>query len=74
MRLTVNGEMREAPLGATVADLLASLGIEGRRVAVERNREIGLPGCLRVTAGTEAETTAFLEAMAAFTPARSATA
>lgn len=32
-------------------------------------REIGLPGCLRVTAGTEAETTAFLEAMAAFTPA-----
>ena len=33
-------------------------------------REIGLPGCLRVTAGTEAETTAFLEAMAAFTPAR----
>lgn len=33
-------------------------------------REIGLPRCLRVTAGTEAETTAFLEAMAAFTPAR----
>jgi len=29
-------------------------------------REIGLPGCLRVTAGTEAETTAFLEAMASF--------
>jgi histidinol-phosphate aminotransferase len=36
-------------------------------------REIGLPGCLRVTAGTEAETTAFLEAMAAFTPVASAT-
>ncbi|GGI48756.1 histidinol-phosphate aminotransferase [Agromyces flavus] len=35
-------------------------------------REIGLPGCLRVTAGTEAETTAFLEAMAAFAPARTA--
>ncbi|KZE92640.1 Histidinol-phosphate aminotransferase [Agromyces sp. NDB4Y10] len=35
-------------------------------------REIGLPGCLRVTAGTEAETTAFLEAMAAFAPAASA--
>lgn len=34
-------------------------------------REIGLPGCLRVTAGTEAETTAFLEAMAAFTPSAS---
>jgi histidinol-phosphate aminotransferase len=32
-------------------------------------REIGLPGCLRVTAGTEAETTAVLEAMASFAPA-----
>ena len=31
-------------------------------------RDIGLPGCLRVTAGTEAETTAFLEAIAAFAP------
>lgn len=40
MRLTVNGETREAPLGATLAELLASLGIDGRRVAVERNREI----------------------------------
>jgi histidinol-phosphate aminotransferase len=33
-------------------------------------REIGLPGCLRVTAGTEVETTAFLEAMASFAPNR----
>ena len=40
MRLTVNGEMRDAPDKATLADLLASLGIEGRRVAVERNLEI----------------------------------
>ena len=40
MRLTVNGETREAPQGATLQDLLASLGIDGRRVAVERNREI----------------------------------
>jgi thiamine biosynthesis protein ThiS len=40
MRLTVNGETREAPDSATLADLLASLGIEGGRVAVERNREI----------------------------------
>ncbi|HET6672756.1 MAG TPA: histidinol-phosphate transaminase [Agromyces sp.] len=31
-------------------------------------RDIGLPGCLRVTAGTEAETTAFLEAVAVFAP------
>lgn len=40
MRLTVNGETREAPDSATLAELLALLGIEGRRVAVERNREI----------------------------------
>jgi thiamine biosynthesis protein ThiS len=40
MRLIVNGESREAPDKATLADLLASLGIDGRRVAVERNREI----------------------------------
>jgi sulfur carrier protein len=40
MRLTVNGETRDAPDSATLADLLALLGIDGRRVAVERNREI----------------------------------
>jgi thiamine biosynthesis protein ThiS len=40
MRLTVKGETREAPDSATIADLLASLEIEGRRVAVEHNREI----------------------------------
>ena len=40
MRLTVNGETREAPHGATLQDVIASLGIDGRRVAVERNREI----------------------------------
>jgi sulfur carrier protein len=40
MRLTVNGEVRDAPDSATLADLLAFLGIEGKRVAVEHNREI----------------------------------
>lgn len=40
MRLTVNGEVREAPNSATLADFIASLGIEGGRVAVERNLEI----------------------------------
>ncbi|RXZ67551.1 histidinol-phosphate transaminase [Agromyces albus] len=33
-------------------------------------REIGIPGHLRVTAGTEAETSAFLEAIALFAPER----
>lgn len=40
MRVTVNGEVREAPDSATLADLLASLGIESGRIAVERNLEI----------------------------------
>lgn len=40
MRLIVNGETRDVPDSATLAELLASLGIDGRRVAIERNREI----------------------------------
>ena len=40
MRLTVNGQVRDAPDRATLAQLLASLGIEAGKVAVERNREI----------------------------------
>jgi thiamine biosynthesis protein ThiS len=40
MRLTVNGEVKDVPDQATLAALLASLGIEGKRVAVERNLEI----------------------------------
>jgi thiamine biosynthesis protein ThiS len=49
MRLTVNGETREAPDSATLADLLALLGIDGRRVAVERNREIAPKSLWRQT-------------------------
>ena len=33
-------------------------------------RDIGIPGCLRVTAGTEAETTAFLDALERLDAAR----
>ena len=40
MRLTVNGELKEAPSGATLAAFLASLGLEQNRIAVERNLEI----------------------------------
>ena len=39
MRLTINGEAREAA-AATVAALMAELGLDGRKVAVERNLEI----------------------------------
>jgi thiamine biosynthesis protein ThiS len=40
LRVTVNGESRTVPAGASVADLLESLGVATPRVAVERNRDI----------------------------------
>lgn len=39
MKISVNGEARELPDGATVADLVSTLGISGP-VAVERNRDV----------------------------------
>jgi sulfur carrier protein len=38
--IVVNGETRAAISGATVADLLRDLGLDGGRVAIERNLEI----------------------------------
>lgn len=40
MRLRINGEEKDVADGLTVEDLVASLGLAGRRVAVERNREV----------------------------------
>lgn len=40
MRLTVNGEDRSFEASLTVEQLLARIGMDGRRVAVERNREV----------------------------------
>ena len=40
LAITVNGERRDAPHGATVADLLRDLNLPAARVAVERNLEI----------------------------------
>lgn len=40
LSVQVNGEARGVPAGASVADLLALIGLEARKVAVERNREI----------------------------------
>lgn len=40
MRLTVNGEERSFEAIGVVADLVASLGLDARKVAVERNLEI----------------------------------
>ena len=40
MNLTVNGEPRAFPPLADVAALVAELGLDARKVAVERNLEI----------------------------------
>ena len=41
MRLTVNGEPREiAGAAPALADLVRAMGLEGKRIAVERNGEI----------------------------------
>jgi len=38
--ISVNGETRPMKSGATVLDLLRDLGLDGGRVAIERNLEI----------------------------------
>ena len=38
--IVVNGESRAALPGSTVVDLLVELGLQGGRVAIERNLEI----------------------------------
>lgn len=40
MRITLNGEAREVTEGQSVASLLAALGIQAERVAVELNGRI----------------------------------
>jgi thiamine biosynthesis protein ThiS len=40
VEITLNGQSRNVPVGSTVAQLLASLGVERGRVAVERNLEV----------------------------------
>lgn len=40
LELTLNGERRELPSPLTVAALLETLGLDRRKVAVERNEEI----------------------------------
>ncbi|SLN48864.1 sulfur carrier protein ThiS [Oceanibacterium hippocampi] len=40
MRLTINGEARDVADALTVADLLVELGLDGRKIAFERNLEI----------------------------------
>ena len=40
MRVCVNGRERELPDGTTMADLVAMLALQPRRIAVERNRRL----------------------------------
>jgi thiamine biosynthesis protein ThiS len=40
MRLLLNGEERDVGEVRTIADLVVSLGLDARKVAVERNLEI----------------------------------
>ena len=40
MEISVNGEQRRVADALSVAELLRSMGLEGRRLAVERNGEI----------------------------------
>ena len=40
LRITVNGELRTAPAGTTVAGLITQLGMDAARVAVERNQDV----------------------------------
>lgn len=40
MKLTVNGESQQLPDGATIAALLEKLGLKGRAVAVEVNKQV----------------------------------
>jgi len=40
LTLTLNGESRQLDAPLTVAGLLGSLGLDARKVAVERNEEI----------------------------------
>jgi sulfur carrier protein len=61
--ITVNGESRAANVETTVADLLRDLGLNGGRVAIERNLEI-LPRLkwpeTRVAAGDRYEIVQFV--------------
>jgi len=40
IRVRLNGDERELPDGASVADLIAELGLRPELVAVERNQEL----------------------------------
>ncbi len=63
MRLTINGEDRELSGVRTIAALVATLGLDGRKLAVERNLEIvprSAYGATAVADGDRIEIVAFV--------------
>jgi thiazole synthase len=77
LRLTVNGEQRQAAAGTTVAALLQAMGIDPARVAVERNRDV-VPRATWTQAGLadgdKIEIVAFIGGGSDSTPAKTADA
>jgi len=63
LAIHVNGELRRVTLGVTIAEMLAELGVDARKVAVERNLEI-VPrstfGAVRVEQGDAYEIVHFV--------------
>ncbi len=74
MQVTINGETKRFPAAMTVADVLAAIGLDPRKVAVEHNREI-VPrsgyGAVRVGDGDRLEIVHFIGGGAS-EPARAA--
>jgi sulfur carrier protein len=64
MRVTANGDAVELAEGATVADLLAALGLGGRWVLVERNGEPVRRADLATTALAEGDRLELVRAVA----------
>ncbi|MDQ3898428.1 MAG: sulfur carrier protein ThiS [Actinomycetota bacterium] len=64
MRVTANGEPVELAAGATVDDLLAALGLGGKWVVVERNREPVARADLATTVLTEGDRIELVRAVA----------
>ncbi len=55
MQIVLNGETRTVAAGLTVTGLLAELGIDARKVAVERNLEIVPKSVFAATALAEGD-------------------
>lgn len=63
IQVVVNGQPRAVAAGATVQDLIAALGLAGKPVAVERNREVvpkAKHGETELAAGDQLEVVTFV--------------